>query len=233
MTADEPRQDSRWAPASLLGSLSLAERQALLGLGRRRQYNAGETILAEGDTTTFAAIILDGYVKITARTENGVESILAVRTAGDVIGELAALDGYPRSATAVAAGVVVARTATRHELDACFQRFPSIAAGFNRAVSMKLRDATRHRVDFRGRDAKARLARMLLELLEIPGGRPESGPRGLLFTQSELAGLIGASEPTVHKALRELRAAGAVDTRYRRLTITDFEALRTVAEATP
>jgi CRP/FNR family cyclic AMP-dependent transcriptional regulator len=226
---DEPAERTRWTPGSLLDSLSPADRQTLLRLGRRRQYGPGSRLLAEGDLTTFAIIILDGYVKISAVTESGTESLLAIRTAGDVIGELAALDESPRSATAVAAGAVLARVLTKAELDDCFRRNPAIAVGFNRAVAAKLRTATRHRVDFRGRDAKERLARALLELFCDPAGPPGHAQQGLLFTQAELAGLIGVSESTVHKALRDLREAGAVDTSYRHLTITDTDALRQIA----
>lgn len=229
MSADESAERTRWAPGSLLESLTPIERQTLLRLGARRQYSAGETLLAEGDRTTFTVILLDGYVKISAVTEGGTESLLAIRTAGDVVGELAALDALPRSATASAAGAVLARVVSKPELDDCFRKHPTIAVGFNRAVAAKLRASTRHRVDFRGRDARERLARALLELFGDSPGRSEHLRRGLLLTQAELAGLIGASEPTVHKALRELRAAGAVDTRYRHLIITDFDALRRIA----
>jgi CRP/FNR family transcriptional regulator, cyclic AMP receptor protein len=226
---DEPAERIRWMPDSLLDSLSPSDRKALLQLGARRQYSPGARLLAEGDLTTFAIIILDGYVKISAVTEGGMESLLAIRAAGDVVGELAALDGSPRSATAVAAGAVLGRVLTKPELDDCFRRHPAIAVGFNRAVAAKLRVATRHRVDFRGRDAKERLARALLELFGDPAGPRSRARQGLLLTQAELAGLIGASESAVYKALRDLREAGAVDTSYRRLTITDIDALRDIA----
>lgn len=230
MREDDLAERTNWAPGSLLEGLTTAERKTILQLGARRQYSAGETLLAEGDRTTFAFIILDGYVKISAVTEGGTESLLAIRTAGDIVGELAALDAMPRSATASAAGAVLGRVLTKPELDDCFRRYPAIAVGFNRAVAAKLRAATRHRIDFRGRDARERLARALLELFGDSAGLSGHLQRGLLLTQAELAGLIGASEPTVHKALRDLRSAGAVDTRYRHLAITDIDALRRIAE---
>jgi DNA-binding Lrp family transcriptional regulator len=49
-------------------------------------------------------------------------------------------------------------------------------------------------------------------------------------TQSELAGLIGASEPAVHKAIRALRAAGVIGTGYGRMVIEDIGTLRRIAE---
>jgi DNA-binding Lrp family transcriptional regulator len=54
----------------------------------------------------------------------------------------------------------------------------------------------------------------------------------ILITQSELAGLIGASEPAVHKALRVLRDAEIIDTGYGRLTIADIGRLRRIAADT-
>ena len=69
-------------------------------------------------------IIIDGYVKISAVTGDGAESLLAIRTAGDIIGELAAMDGLPRSATARAADAVIARVVTKPEVDRCLRGSP-------------------------------------------------------------------------------------------------------------
>src|SRR5580692_6733856 len=100
MLVHESNDDRRWAPTSLLASLSDSQREIVLQLGRVRQYHAGETLLNQGERSDFVVIIIDGYVKISAVTSDGAESLLAIRTAGDIIGELAALDGQPRSATA-------------------------------------------------------------------------------------------------------------------------------------
>ena len=223
-------EEGRCAAGSLLAGLTAAQRRTLLELGIPRRYNAGDVLLSEGEHTTFAVIIIDGYVKITARTKDGVESLLAIRTAGDIVGELAALDSAPRSATASAAGAVIARILSKAKLEACFRKDPGIAAGVNRAVAAKLRVATRHRVDFRSRGAQERLARALLELGEGSAGLSPRGELKVFFTQSELAALIGASEPTVHKALRALRDARVLDTSYRRLVVTDIDGLRAIAE---
>src|SRR5690348_18413794 len=99
----------RWAPGSLLACLSTAQQQIILGLGRARQYHSGDALLGQGDQSSSVFIIVDGFVKISAVTSDGAESLLAIRTAGDIIGEFAAMDGLPRSATARAADAVVAR----------------------------------------------------------------------------------------------------------------------------
>src|SRR6266508_1043164 len=93
-----PNARSRWAapardwPAgSFLARLSPEDRKALLELGATRRYPPRTVLLREGDDTSHIAIIRSGLVKVTAATEGGREVLLAMRTAGDAIGELAAL----------------------------------------------------------------------------------------------------------------------------------------------
>ena len=218
-----------WAPDSWLASLSAKERETVLALGRGRQYNGGEVLFNQGEQSNFVVIIIDGYVKITAVSDGGAESLLAVRTAGDVIGELAAMDGLPRSATARAADAVLARVVIKADLDQCLQEHAGIARAFNRAVGAKLRAATRRRVDFR-RDTRSRLAQVLVDLYHGSPGTRRAGRTAVAVTQSELAGLIGASDPAVHKAIRSLRDAGVISTGYGRMVIEDIAVLRQIAE---
>jgi CRP/FNR family transcriptional regulator, cyclic AMP receptor protein len=222
-------EQARWAPGSLLASLTEGQQEMVLRLGRARQYNTGDALLHQGDPSDYVVIIIDGFVKISAVTEDGAESLLAIRAAGDVIGELAAIDGLPRSATARAADAVIARFVTKPELDRCLRSHPDIARAFNQAVGAKLRLATQRRVDFR-RDTKTRLAQVLVDLYHGSPGRRVEGKISVLVTQSELAGLIGASEPSVHKALRALRDVQAIGTGYGRLVIRDIATVRQVAE---
>jgi len=229
MLSREGNKEGKWAPGSFLASLTPGQRRVVLGLGRARQYHTGDALLNQGDSSDYVVIIIDGYVKISAVTGDGAESLLAIRTAGDIIGELAAMDGLPRSATARAADAVIARFVTKSEVDRCLREHPDIARAFNQAVGAKLRMATQRRVDFR-RDTKTRLAQVLVELYYGSPGQRADGSMAVLVTQSELAGLIGASEPAVHKALRMLRDAQAIGTGYGHLVIRDIAAVRQIAE---
>ena len=211
-----------YGPQTLLGALGENDRRVLLSMGRLREYGPGDILLHEGDGAGFVAIVLDGAVKIMGVTESGRTSLLAVRTAGDIVGELGVLDGAPRVATVVAAGVVRTRVIASARFKECLARHPAIGLAVTHTVAEKLRAATRRRIDLGGREAKVRLARVLLEL-RADGGEVQ-------LTQTELAELIGSSEPTVHKALRALRGQGVVDTRYRRLVVVDPGALREVAD---
>jgi CRP-like cAMP-binding protein len=231
MSIPEQYDRKTWAPESLLAALSASEQAVALALGHVRQYHGGEVLFNQGELSNFIVIIVDGYVKITAVSEIGTESLVAIRTAGDIVGELAAIDGLPRSATARAADAVLARVIMKPELDRCLRDRFDIARAFSQAVSAKLREATRRQVDFR-RDTKSRLAQVLVELYHGSAGTRREGGMALLVTQSELAGLIGASEPSVHKALRALRDAQVISTGYGRLVIEDITGLRQIAEDT-
>jgi CRP/FNR family transcriptional regulator, cyclic AMP receptor protein len=228
MPVPERYDRKSWAKDSLMAMLSDGERAAILALGRPHQYLGEEVLFHQGDLSEFVVIVLDGYVKITAVSENGTEAVLAIRTTGDVVGELSAIDGLPRSATARAADVVLGRVIMKADLDRLLKTNFGIARAFNQAVNAKLREASRRQVEFR-RDTKSRLAQVLVDLYHGPTGSRGDGSLAVPITQSELAGLVSGSEPAVHKALRALRDVGAIRTGHGHLIIADITQLRQIA----
>lgn len=225
-----PRDEWPWPPSSLLGGLGGDERDRLLTLGVRVRYPAGRVLMRESERTTFVVLVLDGVVKATGRTQDGRDALLAVRMGGDLVGELAAVDGRPRSATVTTCGPVVARVVTRGDFRACMQRNPQIADAVNASIVAKLRVANARRIDFTGCDAATRLARVLHQVA-MAYGEPTGGGAVIRWpiTQPELATLSGAAEPTVHKALRRFREAGVVSTGYRTIRVEDLALLRDIA----
>ncbi|MGW2488805.1 Crp/Fnr family transcriptional regulator [Streptomyces sp. NPDC001606] len=229
-----PREEWDWPAPSLLGSLGEDARARLLTLGVRARYDPDRILMREADHTDFVLILLDGVVKATGRTQDGRDALLAVRMGGDLVGELAALDGDPRSATVTTCGPVVARMATRAAFLDCLRREPRIADAVNRSVVAKLRSANAHRINFTGCDVGTRLARVLHHLAMTYGERAGAGAViHWPITQPELATLAGAAEPSVHKALRRLRRAGAVSTGYRTVRVDDLARLHAIAYPEP
>ncbi|WP_254646779.1 Crp/Fnr family transcriptional regulator [Streptomyces sp. GbtcB6] len=219
-----------WPPAGLLGQVTEADRAILLGLGHRVVYPAGQITIREADTSDFALLLLGGTVKVTAHAQDGREALLAVRMAGDLVGEFAGIDGQPRIGTVTACGRVLARYILRSELLACTNQHPAIGLALSASVVAKLRTATGRIVDFTGCDVLGRLAR-ILHHLAVTYGRPGRNEAQLPLSQPEMATLVGAAESSIHKALRALRESGAVVTGYRRITITDLDHLARIAVA--
>ncbi|MGH8994394.1 MAG: Crp/Fnr family transcriptional regulator [Acidimicrobiia bacterium] len=214
-------------PGSFTGSLTPGERDRLFETGRRRRFPRGSTLFNEGELSDRVVVLLAGRVKVSYFTEHGREVVLAVRSPGDLLGELSALDGEPRSATATALEPVEALVLTVARFRDFLCAHPQVAIGLLQMLSRRLRDADRQRVEFGAYDSVGRVARRLLELAEDFGVPDGGGVRiTVSLTQEELAGWVGASRKAVGNALQSLRSRGLVETRRRSITVRDVEALR-------
>ncbi|SEF36495.1 cAMP-binding domain of CRP or a regulatory subunit of cAMP-dependent protein kinases [Amycolatopsis pretoriensis] len=217
----------------MFAALAPSTVSSLVQVGAERVYRPGDVVVREGESTTFVVLLLEGCVKVTATTADGGRALLAVRGGGELVGELAGLDGQPRSATVTAVGRLRTRVIGRAEFQRFLIRHPDAAMAVSRMVAAKLRWSTQRRIDFSGYDVPARLARILVSLVSAYGALTSRGWEiGFPITQPELAALIGAAEPTVHKSLTELRHRKVLDTGYRRMTILDLPALRLAAGLT-
>ncbi len=233
--ADGPARGARsgwdWPEGSLLGSLNRHARDQLLRLGTLVQYPGPSRILIrQGEQSRFVFVILDGVVKVTGQANGGRDALLAIRMGGDIVGEFAALDAGPRSATVTTCGALVARIIKSGDFLECLRRDPDISHAVNRSIVAKTRTSNARRLDFSSCDVPTRLARVLYEIAVTYGSR--AGNRAVIrwpLTQPELASLAGGAEPTVHRALRELREGGVVSTGYRTITVLDIDKLHRIA----
>ncbi|MFD7608620.1 Crp/Fnr family transcriptional regulator [Streptomyces mirabilis] len=223
----------QWPSRSLLGTLTPPARQELLGLGTQVRFDADDVLLMEGVRDRHVLLLLSGFAKVTARVENGESSLLAITAAGDTVGEMAALDEAPRSATVTACGPLTARVVRQSELQGLLMRRPEVATALTGMVSKRLRWANQQRLDFRSYPVSVRLARLLVDLAASYGSSMSSGVViPLRLSQSELATMVGAAETTVHKALRQLRNERLLETSYRSTVLPDLDRLREHAELT-
>jgi CRP-like cAMP-binding protein len=231
------REARAWPPTSFLAKLSDAARLALLERGEVRSFARGESIVREGEPGTEVFLLLSACAKTTARNDNGTEALLSIRVGGDVIGELAVMDGEPRSATVTACRIepCVAVAVGRGEFLNFLMASPEASALLTEVVSRRLRWANRRRIDFSGCSVKVRTARVIVELASAYGQQlPYNGRSiGTNLSQGEFATLVGAAIPSVQKALRELRVAGLIDTGYRTVAALDLPGLRAIAKLSP
>jgi CRP-like cAMP-binding protein len=215
-----------WRPITLLGRLPPAIRAEMTQLGAVREFPAGTRLMDEGSLRRDALLLLLGYVKVSVRT--GTETVLlTIRGQGDLIGDMAALSGSPRSATVTACTPIVARFILPATLREFLHRRPAAAELINALIVEQLTAANRRRAEFATKPVVQRLAGVILELSVICGDRLADGSVRLpsWFPQSDLADLVGVSEDSVQRALRELRARKVIDTGYRSITIRAPEEL--------
>ncbi|HVF21142.1 MAG TPA: Crp/Fnr family transcriptional regulator [Mycobacteriales bacterium] len=192
-----------------------------------RRFAAGSTLFHTGDPSDWVALVTSGRVKIVDETRDSREVLLAVRGPGELIGELSAVDGEPRSASAVAMDDVEVRLVDRAGFTAYLEAHPAAAVALLQLVVRRLRDSDRKRVEYTSHDVLGRVARRLLELAEEYGVPTGDGVRITLpLSQDELAAYTASSREAVAKALRTLRDRKVVVTDRRAITVIDVEALR-------
>jgi CRP/FNR family cyclic AMP-dependent transcriptional regulator len=226
-----PQPGPDWAPGTFLGSLTPATSAELVAASVRRHFAPGQRILREGGRDVHVVLILSGFVKATTAVE-GVDTLLGIRLPGEVIGEVGALVGEPRTATVTACGQVAAGLLARNEFGAFLRRRPDAAALVTATMARQLRWANRRRADFAAFPAHIRLARLLVEIAD-GCGRPQPDGTveiGVPLSQPELATMIAIAQATVQKALHELRDLGLIATGYRRMAITDPAGLRALGD---
>ncbi|MGH3373547.1 MAG: Crp/Fnr family transcriptional regulator [Actinoallomurus sp.] len=229
-TAVPPAAEASLPRGTLLDVLPVAQRHELMRLGTIRQYDDGSVLLREGEQTTHVLLFLGAVAKVTASLENGRMALLGIRVTGDIVGEMAAIDGGPRSATVTACGTAVLRIIQRAEFVDFLRSCPDAGIAVSGMISRRLRWANRRRVDFNGYPTRIRLARVLVELAEAYGHTVMDGITfDIGLTQGELGAFVGAETDTIGKEIRKLRAQKVIRTGYGQISICDLQALKIFA----
>lgn len=182
-----------------------------------RRFRRGEVVFHAGDPGDALFVVVDGQVKITLPAADGSEpAILATVGPGGFFGELALLDGAPRSTTVVAIDGLEAGLLQRDVFDRLVDEQPSLRRALMRALAGEIRRLTAQVEDLHFLDLPGRLAHHLLRRIADPevGASDDlaslAGERRLPwpFTQAELAGMIGGSRQSVNRLLADLVAQG-------------------------
>lgn len=211
----DPTTDAVW--------LSATDLQALRYLGARRNLTAGSTLFTEGDEPFDVAIVEEGDIKLVTVAVNGQEIVLDVAGPGEVIGELSALDGAPRSATAVALTHCTLTSVPVDRFTRYLSEHPASMGALLTVVVGRLRQSNRRQLEFSTADALGRVSARLDQLAGRYGVPDGAGAVtiDLPINQSELAQWCGLSREAVVKALRKLRNLGWVATTDGRLIVLD------------
>ncbi len=209
-----------------LDRLSTADRAVLEELFVVRDYVHGEIVISHLDDDRDVFFVLEGRLRATLYSRNGYEVDYRDVGPGDLVGELAAIDGAPRSAT-----VEALEPARLGRLPAAaFRELVKTHAGLNATLlehlSAQIRRLTERVFEFSTLVVRDRLIHELLRLAETAGrqeGRVEIRPAP---TQFELAHRISSHREVVSREMSGLAKAGLVVKRQGVLIVSDLEQLR-------
>ncbi len=210
-----------------LRQLGREDSEALLTKVRRRRIPRGDSVVRAGSAGDDVGVLLEGRVKLVAFGAERREVVLAIRGTGELIGEMAALAGQRRTASAVALEDAEVGFLRSDEFRDYLTEHPQASLILIRTLVRRLSEATREVVDLATQDSVGRVAKRLLELAADHGTQTSEGTRiELSLTQDELASWTGATRETVSRALRLMRRLGWISSDNRSITVLDAGAMR-------
>ena len=165
-----------------------------------RTVKRGAPILVKGDSGTSLFAVLSGTVKITTQSSSGREALFNLITDGAIFGEIAPLDGGPRTADATAVTECELMVIEQRDFESLVHERPQIAFKLFEVLCDRLRRTTEQLEDLMFLDLPGRLAKTLLRLNQ-EYKQSQSG-RKIALTQQDLSEIIGMSRESTNKLLR-------------------------------
>ncbi|HEX3465165.1 MAG TPA: Crp/Fnr family transcriptional regulator [Candidatus Elarobacter sp.] len=204
-----------------LGELEPASREALLAGAKPVRLARGEAAYLPGDPPDRVWFVRSGRVKIVRTGASSAETIVGIRAAGEVFGELTAAGAGPRTTSAVAIEPVEARTLPAAAFAAALERDPALARAFARGAARRLAAAEHELAELAGKSVAGRLVDALGRLAGEHGvPEPGGGVRiGINLTHQDLADLIGTSRETLTKELAVLADVGLLRVAHKTITL--------------
>mgnify|MGYP001304246017 CR=1 FL=1 len=187
--------------------LAKEEREALASKLQSRRMLKGQQIFLQGDPGDEMFLLLEGRIKICCESLNGREITLTFLDDGGFFGEMALLDGEPRSATAVAESNGQLLVLRRADFQSYLREVPQASVALLAYLSRLLRRANDKIQDLALLTVRERLAAVLSDLAEKEGEADSAG-RILLpksVSHKAISGLLGTSRETVSRMCSDLK----------------------------
>ena len=212
---------------SLFRGLPAATLTRVAALATRRHYDEGAGIFMRGDPGDSLCGVVTGRVRISSSGPGGKEVFLNIMEPGDAFGEIALLDGSPRTASATAMARTELMVIQRDAFFALLNTQPQLAAHLIQLLCKRVRWTAEQMEDSALLSVPARLAKRLLSLASAFGRDVESGTK-VSLSQEELAQFLGLSRQIVNQHLQTWRAKEWISLGRGSVTIDDPRALQKV-----
>ncbi len=197
---DAPARRSLLSNHPLFRELPAPVIERLASYMKRRSVSRGATIFAKGDPGTGLMGVLAGSVKISVASANGRDVVLNIIHEGEIFGEIALLDGRPRTADAAAMSDCELIVIERRDFVPFLRSQPDVALKFLEILCARLRWTSEQVQDLTFLNLPTRLAKALLRLT---ADLDASGTKGkVTITQRELSQIISRSRESTNKQLR-------------------------------
>ncbi|MEA3291900.1 MAG: Crp/Fnr family transcriptional regulator [Pseudomonadota bacterium] len=197
--------------------LSDADLQVLKKHSRIRSYPRNTVILSEGEESDALYIIQSGRVKVYLSDETGKEITLTLLGPGAYLGELAMLDGEPRSASVMTLEKTTMLQISRDAFRGFLAENPDIAFEIIRLLTARIRNTTEQVRNLAFKNVYCRVANVLNNMSSVARDGARAIPERL--TQQEIADMVGASREMVSRVLSELTKGEYISVQSKHITI--------------
>ena len=221
-------EPASFCTVSLFRGLAPEELERLAALLRERSFPAGTNVISAEEPGGGAYVILSGTAKVYVTHTDGTQVILAILGAGEIIGEMSVADSLGRSASVLTLEDSTLLWMDREAFLSSMEEMPAIARNLIGILSRRLRLADTHVRSLAALDVHGRVAAQLLAFAREYGEPLTDGGTviPLRLTQTDLAGLVGASRVRVNQVLGYYRKRGNITIdKDHRITVRDEEAL--------
>ena len=195
-----------------------------------QHLHEGQRLYQQGARGESLALLSKGQLRVVMATESGIEVTLGLREAGSVVGEMALLDGQPRSASVEATRESEVWLLAEADFFKVLEDNPSFARHLLRMVSSRLREAGNRIKSLANGSIRHRLAKFLADQAVFQGKVDGLWVRLPPLTPYEMGHVLGLERRNVSRALNALRNQKLIDGDQRGIVILDLHALRDLAQ---
>lgn len=210
----------------LFHGLPAATIDAIANLAHRRAIDKDAMIFSQGDDGDALYGVASGQVRIFSADDKGHEVFLNILGPGDTFGEIALLDGLPRTASAITTARSTLVSIPRRQFLTLLERQPDLSVHLMKLLCGRLRwvsDLVEESAFLAG---PARVAKRLASLVESYGRDLPDGGVEVIMSQGDLGRFLGVSRQIINQYLRAWCDEGWVDLKRGRIIVNDLDAIQ-------
>ncbi len=193
-------------------------------IGINQKFSKNGIVFLEDEEGAALFIIISGKVKIVRTDDDGGEVILSILGKGDFFGEMAILDGLPRSATVVSIDNSELFMIHRRDFLHLIERSPHVAVSLLRELTSRLRRSDGQIKSLSLKDAVGRVASVILQLADDTGKIKKGKVIIPDFPlQQDLANMAGTSRETISRTIHQFIREGLLEQQGNSLIIPNFD----------
>ena len=228
---DRARQRLALQNGRLFGAMTPREQDRILDLAAERSVQRGQIIYQKGDLESSMMVVLRGSVRISTGSADGKEVTLNTIGVGEVHGEMALLDGQPRSADATATEDGTLLVIERRHFMPFLLANQDLMLRMLAVLCQRLRQTSDALGDMAMLDLPGRLMRLLVRLADDHGRATPLGIRiDFKLSQRDIATRVASSRESVNKQLRVWQDAGWLSLDHGYITLREPDQFRRLSD---